>query len=321
MKQIFRFEKEIMQLKYTFVALGLVLCFSLTAQQQTPYSLYRDAAVLLNPASVTSTYFRNDYYNVRLGATYRQQWSGQEDAPHTEAVHFDYFPDYKPYSFSGNISNQQAGAIAETSVYATFRYQLKIDRSNIVRLGLSGGMQQTRIAANKIRFGQAGDIIHNGENLTSISPDFSFGATYYYKNRLWAGISVPQLPGFRNTFETSGNDLRLQDKQHFYATSGILFYTNQYETSFFEISTWLKYIPGSPFSTVLNFRYQHDELFWLGLGGDTSAIAHLEAGVILGSYKDRQLHLGAAYDYSFQPDVLLLGNTFELSLNWIWGGN
>ena len=288
-------------------------------QQQTPFSLYRDAPTLLNPASEFQNYFRDDYFNVRLAAIYRQQWAGVEDAPQTQVVSGDYFPEHKSFSFSGNIQNRKAGAIAETSIYGTFRYQLKLNRNNKVNVGLSAGIVQDRINAAEIKFLDPGDVIHEGQSLTSIIPDFNFGIFYKFKNRYYFGLSVPQLAGLKSKFKNEVNGLTINNVQHFYAQGGALFYTNSYESSFVELTAWARYIPGTPVGSVFNFRYQYDDLFWVGVGGDTALIAHLEAGLILGRFGDRRLKIGAGYDYPFQPDLVYLGDTFEVNLSWIWG--
>ena len=303
---------------HTIIALFLLQTLA-TAQQQTPFSIYRDAPTLLNPASEFQNHFRDDYFNVRVAAIYRQQWVGVEDAPQTQVISGDYFPEYKPFSFSGNLQNRKAGAIAQTSIYGTFRYQLKLDRNHKINAGISAGMIQHRINANDIKFLDPGDVIHNGASLTTISPDFSFGILYKFKNRYYFGLSVPQIAGLSSKFKNEGNDLTINNIQHFHAQGGAIFYTNKHESSFIELSAWARYIPGSPFGSNFNFRYQYDDLFWVGIGGDTALIAHLEAGLILGRFGDRLLQLGAAYDYPFQPDLVYLGNTFEVNLTWVWG--
>ena len=97
---------------YTIITIFLLQTLA-AAQQQTPFSLYRDAATLLNPASEFQSHFRDDYFNVRVAAIHRQQWAGVEDAPQTQVISGDYFPEYKSYSFSGNLKNRKAGAIAQ----------------------------------------------------------------------------------------------------------------------------------------------------------------------------------------------------------------
>jgi type IX secretion system PorP/SprF family membrane protein len=303
---------------YTIITILLLQTIA-TAQQQTPFSLYRDAPVLLNPASEFQNHFRDDYFNVRVAAIYRQQWLGVEDAPQTQVISGDYFPEYKPFSFSGNLQNRKAGAIAQTSIYGTFRYELKLDRNHKVNAGISAGMVQHRINAADIKFLEPGDVIHNGESLTTITPDFNFGLLYKFKNRYYFGLSVPQIAGLSSKFKNEANDLTINNIQHFYAQGGALFYTNKYESSFIELSAWARYIPGTPFGSNFNFRYQYDDLFWVGVGGDTELIAHLEAGLIIGRFGDRRLQLGAGYDYPFQPDLVYLGNTFEVNLSWVWG--
>ena len=136
---------------HTIITLFLLHTLAV-AQQQTPFSLYRDASTLLNPASEFQNHFRDDYFNVRVAAIHRQQWLGVEDAPQTQVISGDYFPEYKPFSFSGNLQNRKAGAIAQTSIYGTFRYELKIDRHHKVNAGVSAGMMQYRINAAEIKF-------------------------------------------------------------------------------------------------------------------------------------------------------------------------
>ena len=46
----------------------------------------------------------------------------------------------------------------------------------------------------------------------------------------------------------------------------------------------------------LNLRYEYQHIFWLGIGGSTAGLAHLEAGFFL-EMASGDLLLGYGYDY------------------------
>ncbi len=308
-------------MKSLLVVFLFLLTCPLFAQQQTPFTLYRDAGGILNPASEFQNYFRDEFFNLRLHLAHRQQWLGTEDAPQTQIGNFDYYPEYKNYGFGVHVFNQKTGAIARSEVRGTFRYRLKIDRSQSLNAGISAGINQYRIKPAGIRFAEPGDLIRSGENLTDMSPTVGFGLQYKFKNRFYAGLSAPYLLGTRSTFQNADNALTINNVSHFITDAGVIFYTNKYESSFLQISNQTGYTPGLPLLSVFNFRYQYDDLFWVGAGMNTALTAHLEAGIIVGRYGDRRLQIGAGYDYPFQPDVVFLGNSAEVNLTWIWGAN
>ena len=289
------------------------------AQSLIPFTLYTQNMSALNPAAEFGTRFRDDYYNVRLAAAHRQQWIGTEDAPLLQSVSADYFPEYKNFSFGGHLQNRKTGAIGYTDLTGIFRYALKLSRFHTVTGGLSAGLGQYRIKTADIRLREAGDLIRNGENLTALTPHAGFGLQYKFKNRFYARLSAPQILNLRSRLESADNELIISSLLHLYAQAGTVFYTNRYESSFIELTAWARYLPGTPFGSVFNFRYQYDDLFWVGVGGDTAMIAHLEAGIILGRFGDRRLQIGAGYDYSFHPETVNLGHTAEISLAWMWG--
>ena len=55
-------------------------------------------------------------------------------------------------------------------------YQVRFSRKTWLSIGLSAGGLQYRVNGSELRFTQAGDI--NERSLTSLSPDFAFGASF-----------------------------------------------------------------------------------------------------------------------------------------------
>ena len=308
-------------MKPIFIVFLVLLMCPLFAQQQAPFTLRRDAGSILNPAAEFQNYFRDEFFNARINLAHRRQWIGTEDAPQTQIGNFDYYPEYKNHGFGVHIFNRKTGAIARSEVRGTFRYRLKIDRKQSLNAGLSVGVNQYRIKPAGIRFAEPGDLIRGGENLTDISPTVGFGMQYKFKNRFYAGLSAPYLLVTRYTFQNTDKALTISNISDFVSDAGVVFYLNNYESSFLQISNKTGYTPGLPLLSVFNFRYQHDDLFWIGAGINTVLTTNLEAGIIIGRYGDRRLQIGAAYDYSFQPDVVFLGNSAEVNLTWIWGAN
>ncbi|MEM6771144.1 MAG: type IX secretion system membrane protein PorP/SprF, partial [Bacteroidota bacterium] len=74
--------------------LVLMSAGSLSAQQLSLFTQYREAATMINPAAMESDWLTFGY-NMSFGANYRKQWVGQENSPETQSIRFSYINPYK----------------------------------------------------------------------------------------------------------------------------------------------------------------------------------------------------------------------------------
>jgi len=286
----------------------------LVAQQLPTFINYSNNWSLLNPAAVSPDFLVDDYYRMSLQATYRQQWIGLEDAPQTQSLAGTWMPESHPIVVGGQLINDKTGAIGLSGAYGQFAYRLNLRRKHFISLGLNAGLVQYRVRATEIRLLEKNDILTQQDG-NRIIPDFGVGLFYQYDDRLYAGVSIPQTFGITNTFGVGNQKYQLTRARHFYAMAGANFYLNNDKTSYFALSSWAKYLPNAPFTVDINAKYYFQDIFWLGLGGGTTDLAHLEVGFIVGNgigYLDGRLTIGFGYDFALSTKSQLLGNTMEL---------
>ncbi|MEM6316503.1 MAG: type IX secretion system membrane protein PorP/SprF [Bacteroidota bacterium] len=303
--------------------LGICLYYCPIFAQQLPTFLnYANNWNVLNPAAVSPDFMVDDYYRLSVQATYRQQWAGLEDAPETQTLSATFMSESHPILVGGQLLNDKTGAIGLTGAYGQFAYRLQLDRKHFLSGGLNLGLVQYRVNVTEIQLLEAGDILANQDG-ARLFPDFGLGLFYQYDDLLYAGFSIPQTFGLTNTFQAQNRDYQLTRTRHYYAMTGANIYLNSDKTSYFAISSWLKYLSNAPLTVDFNAKYFFQDVFWLGLGGGTTDFAHLEAGVIIGNgigYMDNRLTVGIGYDFALSAATQLLGNTVEVIVRYSIGG-
>ncbi len=270
--------------------------------------------------------------NISAGVAYRRQWLGVPDGPNTQVATFEYIhPDYDKIVAGGHIIRDQTGKLGQTGIYGRFAYRLELGRrvDHALIVGLGAGLVQYRAKLNDINFAQP--EIADFENANTLFPDFSMGVYYYHSDRLYAGISVPQVFGLSTVFRdsTGSRAFDIRRVQHLYGVVGGYIAVDWFGsgTSFLEPSLWLRYAPNSPLSANANVRYQISEFFWLGvgagvgLGSAVSSAIHLETGLKLGesvNILNGQWKIGFSYDIPLGRYRSFLGSILEVSVGYAW---
>ena len=315
---IFTCFKKCTVAKISLVFLYLIFTTSLFGQQLPTFINYTNNWSLLNPAAISPDFLADDYYRFSLQATYRQQWSGLEDAPQTQSISGTWVPENHPLIIGGQLINDKTGAIGLTGAYGQFGYRLQVGRNHFLSFGLNAGLVQYRVKVSEIKLLEENDILTAQDGIKLI-PDFGLGFFYQYKDWFYAGISIPQAFGITNTFASDNRKYQLTRARHYYALSGVNFYLNKDKTSYFALTAWAKYLTNAPFTLDINAKYYFQDIFWLGLGSGTTDLAHLEVGFIIGNgigYLDGRLSLGFGYDFALSTNTQLLGNTMELTVRY-----
>ena len=309
----------------------IMITKSLSAQQLPLFSVYRNQGQVLNPAAISDDYLINEM-NLSANITYRKQWLGLKEAPTTQIASFEYIlPNSTNIITGGHIVNDKTGKLGQTGIYGRFAYTINMGHRSKQALvvGLGAGLVQYRANLAEIEFAESEDFGLLNDN--TIFPDFSIGAFYYQKDKLYAGISVPQIFGLKTVFRDTADQrtFDIQRVQHIYGLVGMYFDVAWFgsSTSFIEPSIWLRYVPNSPISADVNVRYQISDFYWIGLGGgiglgdEISSGLHFETGFKLGealNIQNGQWKIGFAYDVPLNQYRSLFGNTFEVNVSYAW---
>jgi len=308
-------------MKHTFTLFAVVLLTSsLSAQQLSLFTQYREHNSVVNPAAVNSDYLIFEQ-NVSFGASYRAQWSGLSGAPRTQVLRGEYLAgDMSGVAImaGGHLINDQTGPTGFTGLYGRFGGIITDDPLyGGISFGISGGVVQYRVNASELRLRDQDDIELMNDQ-TQLYPDVGLGVFAYRLidngDYVYGGASVPQVIGLDLTFQDETGEFLTQRVQHFYGQVGYIKFFDDY--TFLEPSVWVKYVPNAPINVDVNLRYQFSGSFWVGAGGSSAQTAHLEAGFLLGDNLGygQNLKVGYGYDYSFSSFGPSVGGAHEINV-------
>lgn len=290
-----------------------------TAQQLPLFTQYREYNGIINPASINSDYFLDDYH-ASFGASLRLQWVGVSRRPTTPLIRGEYFHKNRKSNFhlltGGWLLNDQTGPTSTTNLSGRIAVLgSAYPEKGGFCAGLSMGGGQFRLDATSIDFKDKSDIV---ENVTTLYPDIGLGIYGYkaltdHNNYVYAGVSIPQVFAPDLRFRNQNGDFNLQRVRHYYGTVG--FYKFVGDRSFWEASSWLKYVPNTPVQLDVNARYRLKGAFWLGLGYSTAKNIHSEVGYIFEpKNKSHAFKIGYGFDNSLNYNTTYFGVSHEVNL-------
>lgn len=290
------------------------LVAQLTFGQQLPiFSQYQEGDHFTNPALLSNSLLKHDLYST-ASLVYRNQWTGVEDAPRTSMGRFEQWNDDCNLFYGGSLIYDETGPTSLMGLYGKMGYGVEINRNWMLSVALSGGIVQYRIKASDLNFLEEGDIAQNNE--VRLYPDLGAGAVLYFEKKYFIGFSVPQIIGLNTAFNDTNNDFNIERIRHYYMTAGGLFPIDE---NWIELSFYGKYVPNVPTLVGVNFRYDREEMFWIGAGGSTAGAVSLEAGLIfdIGNYWSL-LRVGYGLTNYFSEFNLNYGFVHELKASYSW---
>jgi len=319
--------KKIRFMKYTrLLGLGCVLALlsggTLLAQQLSLFTQYRENATILNPAAMESDYLTSDgAYNITIGANYRRQWIGLENAPETQSVRFSYINNRlsgATFTAGAYLLNDQTGPTGYTGAYGRVGTVLGRNPEYAgISIGLSAGYVGYRVRSSELVLRDENDPL-SGVDQSQSHPDIGLGVyAYNYlgdDHMFYGGISIPQLLGFDLTYQNDNGEFNVQRLRHYYAMAGWYWFTGQ--DSYLEVSSWVKYVEAAPVNVDFSVRYQLPSAPYMGMGLSTAGNFHFEAGLNVGqSYNaDTNFRIGNGFHYSFCSYGPSVDGTHELQV-------
>lgn len=290
------------------------------AQQLPIFTQYREMQGFINPASISSDYPLLDGYNLNVGATTRLQWIKNPGTPRTYAIHGEYLTpnDGAKLLTGGYLIRDEASRVKNTGVYGRVGTIISNDPKEY---GISGALSLGLLAYSLDLDGivprDPGDLLATSSQ-TRFNVDAGLGVYGYKKlgraGYAYGGLSVPQILGVNTKYKSLNKDSSFVFKRarHYYANGGILI-PGQDETSYFEINTWVRYIPHSPINADINFRFSSNRIFWLGAGYNTGKLINLEGGIYINN--DYLIRVGFAYSYTLGTFHNAFGDIYEFNVS------
>ncbi|SEK40769.1 type IX secretion system membrane protein, PorP/SprF family [Maribacter orientalis] len=290
-------------IKNTILGVILLGCSALFSQQEGVVTNYMYHMNAFNPA-----YVGVDGETV-ITSTFRQQWTGIEDAPSAQLVSFGTTLGNN-LGMGVSILNRQTFVEKQTFTAIDFSYRLKISEKADLYMGLkAGGNFYSVNTEGLMTYNQMADP--NISSISNFNPNIGIGALL--KVDKWHfSLAAPRMLSTDRADNEDGLVTLAKARPHMYAVVGYDFLLNQLNKISLKPSALLRYVNGAPVSLDINTMLSFDNDFEIGATYRTDSAF---AGLINFSIKKRLL-LGYAYEVSTRKQLADIGNTNELLLRF-----
>jgi type IX secretion system PorP/SprF family membrane protein len=236
-----------------FWGLSLVSVQQAQAQQDVQFTQYMFNGLAINPAYAGS----RDVFSVT--GLFRTQWTGIEGAPVTQTLS-GHLPIVKDRIGLGlTLVNDKIGITNNFSMIGSYAFRIRFN-TGVLAMGIQAAITQFRANFTDVRFSidpTSSDPAFD-QDINKTLPNFGTGL-YYYTDRFYAGLSVPQLI---NWDLSDGNISSARQSRHIFATAGYVFDVSP--TVKIRPSLLAKYVSGAPFSVDVNANVWLFDRFALG---------------------------------------------------------
>ncbi len=319
----------------------VVCCMGIAsyAQQLPHYTQYILNGFILNPALAGI----ENYTDVKI--SHRHQWVGIDGAPVTTYLTIQgplkksdygretatgfhasgenprgkaYWQDYTkadPHAGIGlTVLNDRTGPLNRFAAYGTFAYHLGISPKTSVSLGVSAGVKNTSLDADKLSFDIPVDPAVAGSGyLNRISPDINAGV-YLYSADYFIGLSaqniIPtKLKFAEDTVKLVGGRLL----PHLFLIAGYKYFLTDDIT--FLPSGLVKYISSAPVSFDLNAKFQYRDFLWVG-----GSYRYQDSfSAMVGLNISNSINIGYAYDITTSRLNTVSNGSHEIVIGFLLG--
>lgn len=248
-------------------------------------SQYMFNGLLLNPA-YTGTH---PYFTANV--LHRSQWVQFDKAPTTQIVSLDGPIANDRLGVGLLISNDAIGITKQLEVGGNISYKLKLGAGKL-SFGLRAAVSNYSAMLSDVLLAQDNtpDPVYTQANIQGeFVPKFGFGV-YYYREKFYAGLSVPTLYAAEDKILIGTNPEYFT--QHVFFNTGVVWSV----APLLDVkpSILVKYVENAPVEVDINCNLLFAKKFWLGVGYRTgdALVGMLEYNIT------KQLRIGYAYDYS-----------------------
>lgn len=287
-----------------FIVLFLIFG-SLSAQQEGLLTNYRYHMNAYNPAFVSPS------GETAITSSYRQQWTGVEEAPRTMVVSFGTRLGEKT-GLGVSVMNDKTFVENQTFIGVDYSYKLQLSEKMELYLGL-------KASGNSYSVNTAGLETYNIQSDPSIASisDFNpnIGAGILFKrNSLFISLAIPRILTTDQAENDNGILTSTVARPHLYATVGYDFSLGSHDNLILKPSAMMRQVSGAPLSIDFNTMLSFNNDFELGASYRTDSAF---AGLVNLSLKKR-LTLGFAYEVSTRSELARAKNTNELFLRFLF---
>lgn len=308
--------------KLTKLILLLCLAGPSFAQQDAQQSQYIFNGIYINPA------YAGYRERVNINATYRNQWTGIENAPKNFSLAADALMPNERVGLSLTMSVEQMGAQKNITAFANYAYRFPINEEGTSKLafGLGVGVMQSSLNGDMLKPRDLGDTYIPSATVKQVIPDMHAGV-FFSTPKMYVGASVNNLIGKYMLSKKSLDYNFPTPKPHYYLTGGVLIPLVEYVIDFKPFFLIRDDIKG-PTVVDINAFFLFKQVVWLGLGYRTGIKLYNKPGLqgnfnnnnaLIGMsevFISQRLRLGYSYDHSTSNLAGYSGSTHEISISW-----
>jgi type IX secretion system PorP/SprF family membrane protein len=285
----------------------LVYSNTVSAQQDPMYSQYVFNGLIINPA------YAGTREVLCASVLYRDQWTGVPGAPKTGILSLDAPVRNKNVGVGAIAEFDRIGISSHTAISGIYSYKLRFPNSSLV-FGLQAGVGFSTSDFTSVKYtdGTADDVAFQ-ENFHDVLPNIGFGV-YYYTDRFYAGLSVPQIGGYaiQNLLYHKTESAYLDLANHYFINTGYVF--NLTPDIKAKPSVLIKYVRGAPVELDLNGVVWFYDI--LAAGFSYRSMASLDFIVQLRATK--QFTIGYAYEYATTKLNTFSSGSHEIMLQYFF---
>lgn len=309
-------------IKYYLILILVCTSTYLTGQQLPLFSQYSEYGDLINAAEIPYDYL-NYNYTTAVGISYRDQWTTLPDRPKTFALRGSqiYHKDRGvSLILGGHIINDEVGIFNTTALTGRIAGLLQ-SKNQDIRQGFSAGLNlgvgQYTVDLSMVSAFELDPVLFEGRPMT-FYPDVGIGLSYYRqmknKDYLKLGLSIPQVFSLNNNYSNNEKKFDVEKIPHYYVTGS--YYYMMSPDSYFQLSSWYRYVQNTPSNFDFILRYKFSSLMWIGAGLNNSGIIHTELGVIFNTASSNQAKVSYSFNPTFKAHSVAFGNIHELNLSY-----
>jgi type IX secretion system PorP/SprF family membrane protein len=290
--------------KYLLTIALLATGSFLFAQQESTFTMYRNHMNIFNPA-----YAGLDDETV-ITATYRNQWTGIEESPVTQAVSFG-MPLGVNLGLGLSIVNDKTFIEKQTNVSIDFSYKIIMNETTDLYFGVkaSGNFYDLNASGLETYNLQSDPAL---SSISTFNPNVGVGAVLKNEN-YYVSLSVPRL--FQSSGATNEEGYVVDDphKAHFYLSGGYDFLLNTTVNYLvLKPSIMMRYTTYAPISVDFNTMLAINEKFEIGAMYRTDKAYAAMANIFI----NKHISFGYAYEMSTHETMASANGTHEFLLKY-----
>jgi type IX secretion system PorP/SprF family membrane protein len=273
------------------------------AQQDAMYSQYMFNYLAINPGYAGS----RDVLSVT--GLYRNQWVNVDGAPTTITFTADAPIARERMGIGLSVFSDKIGKEANTGVYGTYAYRLRLNQKGTLGFGANFGFTQYSANLTNAISNQA----ENFGNITELNPNFGFGV-YYSTDKFYLSVSLPHILDSK-LGSLQGSKLSSLARKHFFIGAGYVFTINP--SVKLKPSFLIKAVEGAPVQADINANVWLVDRIGFGLLYRTGdAFAGLFEFQVTPAFR-----FGYAYDFTTTRIGAYTAGTHELMLRYEFATN